>query len=174
MYEYQLLSTKNTKNIKIFRRPIYRQSDIDNNQYVSYTLCDIIDPIVTRSDLHHTIRTYLDKNGIKSNVYMFLTKFGNFKYLFNKRPSKSSPLIQFSPYRDGECDVYYKQDMAYLEERWRVFNEFVDESGLNSVKQHINMTCPYCGDSQHTLCLKENRVLLVKTRIIPSVMQTSR
>lgn len=130
MFEYQILLQKKSKYMKFYSRPIYTQSNIDEKTFVEYQLCDILlYDNYTRETMHSYVRKHLDNYGVKTNIYMVITKFGVFKYIFNRRPATTYPhIIKFSPKRDGECDIINKEDLIYLQQRWRVFNYFIDDN----------------------------------------------
>jgi hypothetical protein len=109
MIEDELKKLTSFDNIKIFRRDkLYSQTDIDKKLYIPFHLVDTIEyPQIKKTEFHRFIRNYLDKHGIKSCVYFVISKLGNFKYIYNKRPNNKTftNLIKFSPQHDGERDV---------------------------------------------------------------------
>jgi hypothetical protein len=124
MYEQQLLQKREYKSIKVYRRKAYSQHDIDHKLFVEYDLIDVLEYNGQRRDtIHSYIRDYLDKYGNPSKVYMILTKFGNFKYLYSNRPKPGSFV---RTYLDGEMDVFYVGDKPNLDTRWRVFEQYFE------------------------------------------------
>lgn len=127
--ERELIHSKCRGKMVLFRRnKLYTQQDIDDEKFILYELDNEIEysENLNRNNIHKFIREYLEKYGNHSNAYIILTKYGNFKYLFNNRPYKDKhkfpEIIKFSPKRDGERDIIYIYDKRYLDQRWRVFN----------------------------------------------------
>lgn len=71
----------------------------------------------------------MEKYGKHTCVYMVVSPYGNFKYMYNRRPNDNTfqDVIKFSPVLDGELDFVYKCDCYYLEQRWRVFSTWIDD-----------------------------------------------